>query len=116
MTSLVYPEVYEAEVSARPPGPGLNPARWTAIMRSPELRTGNFVTSLVDGKDTFMAMERAIRTATNSEHYIYLLGWILYDDFPLASASIRDLFTAAAQGGVQVRVMLWDQLGTKNSA
>jgi phosphatidylserine/phosphatidylglycerophosphate/cardiolipin synthase-like enzyme len=84
-------------------------------MRDPELRTGNAVTFLVDGPATFQAMHRAILTARTSEHYIYLLGWHLTDDFPLVPprqgvpTSIRDLFAAASQRGVQVRAMLWDQ-------
>jgi phosphatidylserine/phosphatidylglycerophosphate/cardiolipin synthase-like enzyme/outer membrane protein OmpA-like peptidoglycan-associated protein len=114
------------EAKPGPPGPGpggpsLDPARWTAIMMSPDLRIGNFVNFLVDGAETFREMHRAILTATNDQHYIYLLGWWLSDDFALipgggAAASIRDLFSRASSRGVQIRAMLWDQFGTKNSA
>lgn len=107
----------------RPPATRpLDPARWTPIMTAPDLRTGNLVNFLVDGVDTFSAMHRAILTATGEEHYIYLLGWWLTDDFPLVPrrpglpATIRELFTAASRGGVQVRAMLWDQFGRQNSA
>ena len=98
------------------------PARWTSIFRAPDLRVGNSVHFLVDGRATFAAMHRAIRTATNNQHYIYLLGWWLSDDFPLTAAgpgvptTIRDLFADASRRGVQIRTMLWDQFGTKNSA
>src|SRR5262249_553103 len=98
------------------------PARWTSIFRAPDLRVGNAVHFLVDGRATFAAMHRAIRTATNNQHYMYLLGWWLSDDFPLVAAppgtptTIRDLFADASRRGVQIRAMLWDQFGTKNSA
>lgn len=109
-----------------PPSGGLlNPARWGPILSrrlSPTavLRTGNTVSFLIDGTDTFRAMVRAIRSARTSEHYIYLLGWILKDDFELipgdASSTARRLFSDASSRGVQIRVMLWDQPLTQNSA
>ncbi|MBI2906443.1 MAG: peptidoglycan-binding protein [Chloroflexi bacterium] len=106
-----------------PPTPQrLNPARWVSIMSSPELRTGNFVNYLVDGRGTFRAMHTAILTANSEQHYIYLLGWWLTDDLPLVApspgtpATIRDLFADASRRGVQIRAMLWDQWGAQNSA
>ena len=48
-----------------------------------------------------------------SDHYIYLLGWWLQDDFKLIqgdpASTVRKLFAEASTNGVQVRAMLWDQ-------
>jgi phosphatidylserine/phosphatidylglycerophosphate/cardiolipin synthase-like enzyme len=79
----------------------------------PHVRKGNDVTALVDGKETYEAMVDAIRTATGSGHFIYLLGWFLDIDFNLArGTNIRALFTAASAATpspVEVRAMLWQQ-------
>lgn len=108
-----------------PPVTALNPARWTPIIRSAlssaaTLRTGNAVKFLIDGSDTFRAMVAAIRMAQNESHYIYLLGWVLKDDFEMLPGNPRSTFqallTAAASRGAQIRVMLWDQVGVQNSA
>jgi phosphatidylserine/phosphatidylglycerophosphate/cardiolipin synthase-like enzyme len=91
-------------------------------MGAQDLRTGNFVNFLVDGAATFHAMHEAILTAAGEGHYIYLLGWSLTDDFmfvppvPGPALTIRALFGNASRRGVQIRAMLWDQFGTKNSA
>jgi phosphatidylserine/phosphatidylglycerophosphate/cardiolipin synthase-like enzyme len=113
------------------PGPSVDPvARWTRLL-GPTCRQGNDVVELVDGPEAFRSMHAAIRTAINREHYIYLLGWWLDLDEPLdrpvtgpacpsaprgGPSTIRACFTAAAAAGVQIRVMLWDQFGTKNTA
>jgi len=83
-----------------------------AISANAKLRTGNAVTYLIDGPATFKEMVNAFATATNAEHYIYLLGWQLVDDFdmtPPAPSHFRDLMTAASGRGVQIRAMLWKQ-------
>jgi phosphatidylserine/phosphatidylglycerophosphate/cardiolipin synthase-like enzyme len=70
------------------------------------------VTYLIDGPASFKEMVRAIGMATANEHYIYLLGWQLVDDFdldPPAATKFQDLMTTAAASGVQIRVMLWKQ-------
>lgn len=114
----------------RPPGPGPRPPdparelrRWFTTGGRPAMqpvRSGNRVTTLVGGRATFEAMVRAIRTAKNGKHYIYLLGWHLTDGFELVpgdrGSTMRALFSRASQQGVQVRAMLWDQFGTQNSA
>lgn len=88
-------------------------------MGGEKVRAGNEVNFLIDGAKTFEAMAEAIRTATGRQHYIYLLGWWLTDCFPLisndATSTIAQMFANASQKGVQIRVMLWDQFGTKNS-
>ncbi len=107
------------------PGPAtaLDPARWTRIMGPRDLHTGNFVDFLIDGTATFIAMRDAMLTAKNREHYIYLLGWWLTDDFPLVQTTpppplvtVRQIFANASAAGVQIRAMLWDQVGTQNTA
>lgn len=126
VTEVVVEVSSKATASPGPgPTPGLRPSRWTGIMASPDLQTGNFVNFLIDGPDTFQEMHRAILTATDENHYIYLLGWWMCDDFPLVPPppgvspppplTIRDLFADRASRGVQIRAMLWDQLGTQNT-
>jgi phosphatidylserine/phosphatidylglycerophosphate/cardiolipin synthase-like enzyme len=88
-------------------------------MGGEKVRAGNQVDFLIDGSKTFEAMAKAIRTATGNQHYIYLLGWWLTDCFPLiindSTSTIAQMFADAARKGVQIRVMLWDQFGRKNS-
>ncbi|NJL86787.1 MAG: hypothetical protein HC886_13725 [Leptolyngbyaceae cyanobacterium SM1_1_3] len=108
-----------------PPAIVLNPPRWAPIIRSrlsssATLRSGNAVTFLVDGAATFRAMVDAINTVQSAEHYVYLLGWILKDNFEMIpcdrTSSFSNLIAAASSRGVQVRAMLWDQVGTQNTA
>lgn len=103
----------------------LNPARWRRILArayrtSPELQTGNAVQCLIDGRETFREMVAAIRSAQTEEDYIYLLGWVLDDNFELIpgdpKSTARRLFSDASARGVQIRAMLWDQVGRKNTA
>jgi len=84
------------------------------------IRPGNDVLPLIGGAQAFGEMLRAIWTATGPGHFIYLAGWYLDDSFPLVgcdpNTAIGRLFARASQSGVQVRAMLWDQVGTQNSA
>lgn len=111
-----------------PPRPDDAVVRWKALL-GPACRDGNDVQELVGGPEAFRAMHAAIRTARGREHYIYLLGWWLDLDEPLdvpttgpacpanrgGPSTLRRLLSAASDAGVQVRVVLWDQPGTKNS-
>src|SRR5215470_6715283 len=98
-------------------GTALDPTRWSsiisgAISSNASLRTGNAVMYLIDGLTTFKEMVDAIGTATGDGHYIYLLGWILEDDFdmvPGTASKFKDLMSAASASGVQIRAMLWKQ-------
>src|SRR5215469_11789772 len=82
----------------------LDPTRWSsiisgAISSNTTLRTGNAVTYLIDGPATFKEMVRVMGTATGDQHYIYLLGWQLVDDFdmdPPAATKFKDLMTSAS--------------------
>lgn len=77
------------------------------------IRSGNLVTPLIDGPDTFKSMYEALLTANSSDHYIYLLGWWLNDDLKLLendpNSTIQEIFKNASQKGVQIRAMLWYQ-------
>lgn len=92
----------------------LTPARWTTVLRPlatgrTNLRAGNAVQALIDGRDTFNTMASDMG-ATGRGDFIYLLGWDNFDTFALGSASqFRDIYTAAAGRGVEVAAMLWDQ-------
>jgi phosphatidylserine/phosphatidylglycerophosphate/cardiolipin synthase-like enzyme/outer membrane protein OmpA-like peptidoglycan-associated protein len=74
---------------------------------------GNAVRCFTDGAATFEDMVRSIRTAKAPDHYIYLLGWFLDDNFELitgdAGSTMHKLLVEAATSGVQIRAMLWDQ-------
>ena len=97
-----------------PPDVQLDSSRWTTVLRPlasgrTNLRTGNLVKALIDGRDTFNHMA-ADMGATGQGDFIYLLGWDNFDTFPLGSASrFRDIYEAAAKRGVEVCAMLWDQ-------
>jgi phosphatidylserine/phosphatidylglycerophosphate/cardiolipin synthase-like enzyme len=106
--------------SVVPPLPVTIPTRWRNALGGDKIRPGNQVEFLINGSQTFKEMVRAIRTATQRGHYIYLLAWWLSDDFPLIhgdnSTTIRQLFSVATAQRVQIRAMLWDQCGVQNTA
>jgi phosphatidylserine/phosphatidylglycerophosphate/cardiolipin synthase-like enzyme len=97
---------------------GLRDGKGEILSRS----EGNEVTYLIDADCAYGAMVKAIKTATTSDHFIYLTGWWLSDDFPLVRnqgrTSIGALFASADVKGVQIRAMLWDFQDplTKNTA
>lgn len=84
------------------------------------LRSNNSVTSLIDGDATFRSMVAAMETATNDQHYIYLLNWLVDLDFEMFRQTeipptlFHQLDNATARG-VQVRAMFWDQWGRGNT-
>lgn len=102
----------QVEVCFRPP------PRWFETGGRPPTQMqpvwlGNDVRYFIDGPTTLAEMVRAIKTAKSLGHYIYLLGWFLYDDFELIpgdpASTIRKLFAEASGKGVQIRAMLWNQ-------
>jgi phosphatidylserine/phosphatidylglycerophosphate/cardiolipin synthase-like enzyme len=102
----------------------LDPARWGPILvrafdASTVIRSGNAVRHLVDAENPanpalagYAAMVEAIRSATGGDAFIYLLGWICINDFDMVTcdptSKLRELLTAAAGRGVQVRAVLWE--------
>jgi phosphatidylserine/phosphatidylglycerophosphate/cardiolipin synthase-like enzyme len=119
MTAKTPPPPIVPPVPPKPVSPTLIPNRWLNLLGPQGVRTGNQVASLIGGGETFKAMVEAIRTATGPGHYIYLLAWWLTDDFQLIlgdpNSKISQLFTDASNKGVQIRVMLWDQVGEQNN-
>jgi phosphatidylserine/phosphatidylglycerophosphate/cardiolipin synthase-like enzyme len=103
----------------------LNPERWAKILNDNKkskqtyLRQGNEVKFLIDGKETFQSMVDSIETANRPGHFIYLLGWINQDDFPLVpgnpNTTFKNLITVASNKGVQVRTILWDNVSVTNT-
>lgn len=70
---------------------------------------GNTVEPLIDGKAAFAAIQRAIESATGTDHYVYMLSWWLdpWVHLTQAGTSLLDLFERAGERGVQVRVLAW---------
>lgn len=71
---------------------------------------GNTVEPLIDGPATFAAIHRAMTTAVDEQHFIYLLGWWCDPWVNLAGAGtcLLDTFARAGRQGVQVRGLLWE--------
>jgi phosphatidylserine/phosphatidylglycerophosphate/cardiolipin synthase-like enzyme len=80
---------------------------WKSVLRFG--LAGNTVEPLIDGRETFTAMQRAIESAHTSNHFIYLCAWWNDPWLNLTSpgTSLLDLFTRAGERGVQIRVLLW---------
>lgn len=98
-------------------------ARWfNTAAGMGRVRDGNSAEAFIDGRQAISDMMTAMRTANAQGHFIYLLGWWLTDSVQLIPAprpvdsQILPLLTAAARAGVEVRVMLWDQLLAQNDA
>lgn len=102
----------------------LDPPRWGPILSRvigprTTIRSGNAVRHLVDAENVaapalagYPAMVDAIRRANGGEAFIYLLGWICVDDFPMITcdptSKLRVLLADAAACGVQVRAVFWE--------
>ena len=86
-------------------------SRWfSSEPQTHPVRSDNEVKYLIDGKTTFAEMARVIRTTTDpSSHFIYVLGWTMFLDFAFAEdgTTLGQLFQAASDRGIQIRVMLW---------
>lgn len=98
----------DADEVMPPAAAALSPAQyWQQALRFG--LAGNTVQPLIDGPDTFAAIQRAIESATTAEHYIYLLGWWCDPWVHLtgAGSSLLDLLQRAGNHGVQTRILLW---------
>lgn len=119
----------------------LDPSRWEPLLApllSPDaqLRSGNAVRALIDGRETYEQMEIDIGATKGKEDYVYLLGWDMVDDFdmvpnpssigvpnacpagPTQSGQGRNIIAMlqrASDDGVQVRVMLWASFPLKGT-
>jgi phosphatidylserine/phosphatidylglycerophosphate/cardiolipin synthase-like enzyme len=101
-------------------GPGTtDPSRGITLAR---FTTGNKVTPLIDGEETFRQMVAELRkvgvTGTGAGpvargDFIRLAGWWLTDSFPLVgkdpTSTFHSLASAARAAGVPVNALLWDQ-------
>jgi phosphatidylserine/phosphatidylglycerophosphate/cardiolipin synthase-like enzyme len=96
-------------VAPPPAPPSTNPVadRWRRTLRIG--LTGNTVEALVDGPATFAAIRRAMDSAVNDQHYIYLLGWWCdpWVNLDGPGTCLLDIFGRAGAAGVQVRGLLW---------
>lgn len=87
--------------------------------------TTNIVEYLIDGLNYFESIVNTIETAKTSEHYIYILGWMLDVDFPLkgnpdplypkkghnflkGDKTLFKLLESATGKGVEVRILIWN--------
>lgn len=90
--------------------------------------TTNDVAYLLDGPAAFSSFVQAIESANSSEHYIYILGWMLDVDFPLTGTlnenyrnkkkknqhyyngnkTLFNLLEAASKKGVEIRILIWN--------
>lgn len=86
-------------------------------------RDDNAVEFYTDGASTYAAMVEALGTATGAGHFVILIGWTCYHDFPLTPAgddragalagqSLHDILVSRASAGVVVRVLLWNNFFT----
>jgi phosphatidylserine/phosphatidylglycerophosphate/cardiolipin synthase-like enzyme/V8-like Glu-specific endopeptidase len=88
-----------------------DPHRWATLLAGAE-RTK--VEPLIDGAAAFRAMRDAIQTANGAGHFIYILGWMFDINLPLvpgdSNSTLDELLTAAVRKGVQLRILIWDNL------
>jgi phosphatidylserine/phosphatidylglycerophosphate/cardiolipin synthase-like enzyme len=76
---------------------------------------------MTDGNEAFKKMVEIIRTANQKDHFIYLLsGWVVDIDFCLMpnkdsnlagfdnSTTLRNLLTKAAESGVEIKIIAWN--------
>lgn len=93
-------------------GTGTAPSRWLKIFKDAVRSRAKFI---LDGDNYFAAVASAIGRAKTGDHYIYILGWMIEIDFGLAgpgTTSLLTLLSEAAQRGVEIRVLVWDNFFT----
>ncbi len=102
----------KSRISAVPvptPAPTITRSRWHSIITN---TVSSPAIPLVHGKETFKQMVAAIKTATSSDHYIYILGWMLDVDFEMIpgdkSSTLIQLLQDASKRNVEIRVLIWD--------
>jgi phosphatidylserine/phosphatidylglycerophosphate/cardiolipin synthase-like enzyme len=100
-------DVRRQPAGAGPPRPG-GASYWRSVLGFG--LGGNTVEPLVDGGPAFAAMQRAIESAQNGNHFIYLLAWWCdpWVNLTGPGTCLLDLFARAGRRGVQIRVLLWD--------
>ena len=107
-------EVTGGPPGRRPPGGGprlVGAAYWKSVLRFG--LDGNTVEPLIDGRQAFAAIRRAIETAVNQQHFVYVLAWWCdpWVNLDGRGTCLLDLFDRAGRRGVQIRLLLWDPPG-----
>lgn len=91
-------------------------SKWLDVFKD---ATRNKVEFLIDGEETFRSIANTIKTANKKGHFIYILGWMLDIKFELIkydkSSTLQALLTKAANNGVEVRMLIWDNPGDEYS-
>jgi phosphatidylserine/phosphatidylglycerophosphate/cardiolipin synthase-like enzyme len=81
--------------------------RWLSLFPN---ATKNEVKFLIDGEEYFTEVVKAIKTAKNNQHYIYILGWMLDIEFRLVkdrSETFLDVLKSLDKR-VEIRILIWD--------
>lgn len=93
-----------------------DPANWFTDPSAslPRFTAGNRVTPLIDGRVAFPEMVKSMQTVRSSGNYFHATGWWMAHDLPLVDRPVSDpnssfkiLTEDMAQGGAQVKVLLW---------
>src|SRR5438552_7057076 len=78
----------------------------------PPPRAGNEVEFLIDGRETYRAMLKAMKTAWGRGTFIYLANWWVNYDFGLdqdGGTTLKSVLQVAALSGCMVRALFWDR-------
>src|SRR3954447_2547349 len=85
--------------------------RWARLFPQAKRNDAAF---FLDGKAYFKALSDTLQTAQKSDHFIYILGWMLDADFPLVgsdqSTTLFSLLKTASGNGVEIRILVWENL------
>ena len=115
--SLLEPVIDQPTVPVKPTT--LDKSRWYEIVKraTGSKKLGRHpVKELLNGKQTFEHMVSAIKTATNKNHFIYILGWMLDSDFELVkgdkNTTMSQMLRVASGNKVQIKAMLWHNLNS----
>jgi phosphatidylserine/phosphatidylglycerophosphate/cardiolipin synthase-like enzyme len=69
---------------------------------------------LLDGQAYFDSVIKAIESTFGSSNFIYILGWTLDIDLQLTAGdpekTLFKLLSKASAGGVEIRILIWDNL------
>jgi phosphatidylserine/phosphatidylglycerophosphate/cardiolipin synthase-like enzyme len=85
--------------------------KWLKLFKDATRSKADF---LLDGAAYYESVIQAIEAADSSEHYVYILGWMLEVDFKLvendASKTLYEVLKKATDRGVEIRILIWDNL------